>query len=155
MSRDMADGCLETSRTLCLESGLVDPVRIDDDVTESVSYTHLDVYKRQYVPLGSDLLVAYAEAGEGLTELMHALSAERLEHPTDDLTSALINTNIDGEALTHAELASFFIELVVAGNETIRNAIAHGLWALTQNPDQRAIWRADLDGVSALSLIHI
>jgi cytochrome P450 len=109
----------------------------------------------EYVPLGSDLLVAYAEAGEGLTELMHALSAERLEHPTDDLTSALINTNIDGEALTHAELASFFIELVVAGNETIRNAIAHGLWALTQNPDQRAIWRADLDGVSATAVEEI
>jgi cytochrome P450 len=109
----------------------------------------------EYVPPGTDLLVAYAEAGEGLTELMHALSAERLETPTGDLTSALINTNIDGEALTHAELASFFIELVVAGNETTRTAIAHGLWALTEHPDERAVWQADLDGVSPTAVEEI
>ncbi len=56
------------------------------------------------------------------------MAADRLDHPTDDLTTALINTNIDGEALTHAELASFFILLLTAGNETTRNAISHGLW---------------------------
>ena len=58
---------------------------------------------------------------------MEGMAADRLGTPTDDLTSALITTNIDGEALTHAELASFFILLVVAGNETTRNAITHGL----------------------------
>src|SRR6202041_3167624 len=63
--------------------------------------------------------------------------------PADDVTSALVNTNIDGEWLTQAEVASFFILLVVAGNETTRNAISHGLLALTQHPDQRALWQAD------------
>ena len=86
---------------------------------------------------------------------MADLASYRLEHPTDDLTSALINTNIDGEALTHAELASFFILLVVAGNETTRNAITHGLLALSQYPDQRARWQADLEGVAPTAVEEI
>ena len=55
----------------------------------------------------------------------------------------MISTNIDGESLTQAELASFFILLLTAGNETTRNAITHGLWAFTEHPDQRALWQAD------------
>jgi hypothetical protein len=47
------------------------------------------------------------------------------------------------ENLTPDELAEFFILLVGAGNETTRNAIAHGLLALTEFPDQRARWQAD------------
>lgn len=101
----------------------------------------------EYVPAGSDPVLAFLEAGQELTGLMEALAAERAAHPADDLTSSLVNTNIDGESLTRAELASFFILLVVAGNETTRNAISHGLWALTTHPDQRALWDADFEGV--------
>jgi cytochrome P450 len=97
----------------------------------------------EYVPEGSDPVLAFIEAGQQLTELMHALSAERADRPGDDLTTALITTNIDGEALTPGELASFFILLLTAGNETTRNAITHGLLALTEHPDQRALWQAD------------
>ncbi|HET7406459.1 MAG TPA: cytochrome P450, partial [Mycobacteriales bacterium] len=43
------------------------------------------------------------------------------------------------------ELGSFFILLVVAGNETTRNAIAHGLHFLTQNPDQKQLWLSDFE----------
>ena len=46
------------------------------------------------------------------------------------------------------EFGSFFILLVVAGNETTRNAISHGMKALTDFPDQRAIWWDDFGGVS-------
>ena len=66
--------------------------------------------------------------------------------PADDLVSALATANIDGEQLTPAELASFFILLVVAGNETTRNAISHALLLLTEHPDQRELLLADLDG---------
>ncbi len=97
----------------------------------------------EFITPGTDPVLAFIEAGQQLTELMQELSAHRVEHPTDDLTTALITTNIDGEALTHAELASFFVLLLTAGNETTRNAISHGLWALTEHPDQRAIWQAD------------
>ena len=51
--------------------------------------------------------------------------------------SALVNANVDGEQLTGAELASFFILLVVAGNETTRNAISHALWLLAEDFEAR------------------
>jgi cytochrome P450 len=85
------------------------------------------------------------EAGETLKNLIASLGQERLERPTDDLISALINANIDGESLTDQELGSFFILLVVAGNETTRNSIAHGLDLLTRHPDQRALLIEDFD----------
>jgi methyl-branched lipid omega-hydroxylase len=103
----------------------------------------------EYIPEGSDPVMAFVNAGQELTELMHELAAHRLEHPTDDLTTALITTNIDGEALTHGELASFFILILTAGNETTRNAIAHALVALNEYPDQRARWQADPVGIGA------
>ena len=57
-----------------------------------------------------------------------------------------MTANIDGEQLTSAELASFFILLVVAGNETTRNALSHALMLFTEFPDQRALLLADLEG---------
>jgi len=44
---------------------------------------------------------------------------------------------------------------VTAGNETTRTAITHGLWALTEHPDQRALWQADLEGRSATAVDEI
>jgi methyl-branched lipid omega-hydroxylase len=100
------------------------------------------------VPEGTDPIVAFLGAGQELTELMTDLGRFRAEHPTDDVTSALINANPDGEALTQSELASFFILLVVAGNETTRNAISHGLVLLTEHPEQRARWVEDLPALT-------
>jgi cytochrome P450 len=74
---------------------------------------------------------------------MERLAAERRETPTDDLTSALVRTEVDGETLSSQEIASFFILLCVAGNETTRNAITHGVVALDRFPEQRARWAAD------------
>jgi methyl-branched lipid omega-hydroxylase len=78
-------------------------------------------------------------AAEELRALVADLGATREGNPADDLVSALVNANLDGEHLTGAELASFFILLVVAGNETTRNAISHALWVLTEFGDQRAL----------------
>ncbi|HEX3981540.1 MAG TPA: cytochrome P450, partial [Acidimicrobiales bacterium] len=58
----------------------------------------------EYIPEGNDPVVAGLEAGKQLTDLMNELSTYRVGHPTDDLTTELITTNIDGEALTHDEL---------------------------------------------------
>ncbi|RSN04188.1 cytochrome P450 [Nonomuraea sp. WAC 01424] len=84
--------------------------------------------------------------GMELQQLVQDLAAHRTANPTNDLTSSLVNANIDGERLTMQELGSFFILLVVAGNETTRNAISYGLRLLTRNPDQRALWLEDVDG---------
>jgi cytochrome P450 len=78
-----------------------------------------------------------------LAGVMERLAAERLERPTDDLTTALVRSEVDGERLTHAVIGSFFILLLVAGNETTRNAITQGILALSENPEQRARWMAD------------
>jgi cytochrome P450 len=84
-------------------------------------------------------------AGAALAGLVTDLATARAQAPTDDLVSALVTANIDGEQLTSAELASFFILLVVAGNETTRNALSHALMLLTEYPDQRALLLADLE----------
>lgn len=74
-----------------------------------------------------------------------ALAEDRRVNPRDDLTTALVAAEVDGERLTSAEIASFFILLAVAGNETTRNAISHGVLALSRYPEQREIWWNDFD----------
>ena len=109
----------------------------------------------EYVAEGADPLMAFMTAAQDLSQLMSELAEARRVNPTDDVTSALVNTNIDGESLSASEVASFFILLVVAGNETTRNAISHGLLALTEHPDQRALWQADPAAVAATGVDEI
>jgi cytochrome P450 len=99
--------------------------------------------------ISEDMDTAIAQlltAGKDLADLVTAIAADRAEHPQDDVITALANANIDGEQLTPAELGSFFILLVVAGNETTRTAISHALNLLTHQPDQRELLLADLEG---------
>ena len=109
----------------------------------------------EYVAVGTHPLSAILDAGVELTAMMEEIAAARAAEPTDDLTSALVHGNIDGESLSHAELASFFILLLTAGNETTRNAIAHGLVALTEHPEARAIWQADVAGITPTAVDEI
>ena len=74
-----------------------------------------------------------------------ALGESRRADPTDDITSALMAADLDGDQLTPQEFGSFFILLVVAGNETTRNAISHGVKALSDYPEQRDRWFGDFD----------
>ena len=85
------------------------------------------------------------EAAIGMFSYAKALGETRLANPTEDLTSVMMHAVVDGERLTSQEFGSFFILLVVAGNETTRNAITHGMLALTENPDQRKIWFENFD----------
>jgi cytochrome P450 len=84
-------------------------------------------------------------AGMGMFQYAQALGEDRLANPRDDLTSIMMHAEVDGERLTAQEFGSFFILLVVAGNETTRNAISHGMHLLTQHPDQRALWYDNFD----------
>jgi cytochrome P450 len=109
----------------------------------------------EYVPEGTNVLMAALGAGQALATLMNDLVVERKKRPQDDLTSALLNAEIEGGALTQQELAPFFVLLVVAGNETTRNAISHGMKALTDFPDQRRKWWADFEGVAPTAIEEI
>ena len=84
-------------------------------------------------------------AGRRLHRLAAEVGRERRLRPTGDLTSKLVNADLDGEALTDQEFGSFFILLVVAGNETTRTALSHGLKLLTDHPDQMELLQSDFD----------
>jgi methyl-branched lipid omega-hydroxylase len=95
-----------------------------------------------------DPMAAYLNAGIALSTLMGELIEERRANPTNDLTSKLVHNNLPEDLLTPAEITSFFVLLAVAGNDTTRTAISHGVNLLAMNPDQRAIWQADVEGVT-------
>ncbi len=64
------------------------------------------------------------------------LAKRKRRRPADDVLSALLASDIDGEALTVAQFQNFFFLLAVAGNETLRNAIPGGMLSLLEHPDQ-------------------
>jgi methyl-branched lipid omega-hydroxylase len=109
----------------------------------------------EYVPERDDILTAMLTAGANLAALMDDIAESKRGGDGTDLTSALVNAEIEGDRLTHQDLASFFVLLAVAGNETTRNAISWGLKYLTDNPDQRRIWQDDVEGVSATAVDEI
>ena len=80
-----------------------------------------------------------------LTEFATELAKHREQHPGDDLMTALVQAEVDGDRLTHAEISAFLVLLSVAGNDTTRHTTSHALRALTLNPDQRARLTEDLD----------
>jgi cholest-4-en-3-one 26-monooxygenase len=75
--------------------------------------------------------------------LCDAVADDRRRNPRDDLMTALVEAELDGERLDNVELNLFFITLVVAGNETTRNLINHGMLALIEHPDQAQRLRDD------------
>jgi len=81
-----------------------------------------------------------------LTQFATELAAFRERNPGEDLMTALVQAEADGEHLTHAEIAAFFVLLSVAGNDTTRHTTSHPMRALTVNPDQRALLLEDLEG---------
>ncbi|MEV4356237.1 cytochrome P450 [Nonomuraea sp. NPDC004186] len=105
----------------------------------------------EYTGVGTDLtrrnvakgLGKLLRAGYSLNRLAARLGDERRKRPTGDLVSLLVNGE---ERLSPQQLGSFFILLVVAGSETTRNAIAHGLRLFTEHPHQRAILLNNFDG---------
>ena len=108
--------------------------------------------------LGGGLLLGRqrGRAGAGLAALMQEMAADRRKQPQDDMTTALVQA-AEGEddSLTDLELASFFILLLVAGNETTRNAISHGMKALCDYPDERRRWVADFDGLAGTAVDEV
>jgi cytochrome P450 len=102
-----------------------------------------------------DIFSALFESGMELTNLMTELAEERRRNPTDDLTSQLVHNDLGEELLAPNEVAPFFILLAVAGNDTTRTAISHGMNFLSQFPEQRRIWQDDIEGVTPTAVEEI
>lgn len=116
--------------------------------------------ERQQVAHAADALVSWSDpvylAGRNPLEVLlenqmylhqvaNSLAAQRRERPGNDLISALVLAEVDGDRLTDAEIAAFFVLLAVAGNDTTRQTTSHALKALTDFGDQRAWLVADFD----------
>ncbi|KZS53648.1 cytochrome P450 [Mycobacterium ostraviense] len=87
--------------------------------------------------------------GQAVTE-MFAYCGELVEHRrkhglTDDILSALLVAEVDGDRLNRDQLNEFFLLLAIAGNETTRNTLSQGILALSEHPDQQALLARDRD----------
>lgn len=80
-----------------------------------------------------------------LHQVAGALAAERRANPGNDLISALVHAEVDGDRLTDFEVSAFFVLLAVAGNDTTRQTASHAIKALTDFPQQRAWLLDDFD----------
>jgi len=87
---------------------------------------------------------AYAGMMQMLGYFREQLEERRQNPREDDLVSILLEAELDGEKLSEADILAFCFLLVVAGNETTRNAISGGLVALDQHPEERARLQADM-----------
>ncbi|MEI7593437.1 MAG: cytochrome P450 [Actinomycetes bacterium] len=77
-----------------------------------------------------------------------AIANDRRANPQDDLMTALVEAEIDGDRLDDLELNLFFVTLVVAGNETTRNLITHGMLALLDHPDEATLLRSQPEAMT-------
>jgi cytochrome P450 len=81
-----------------------------------------------------------------------ALSRERRKAPKEDLVSFLIAADVEGRKLTDEEVGIYFQLLVTAGMETTGTVGSHMMRLFLENPDQMALWAADLQGLSSTAV---
>ena len=89
---------------------------------------------------------AHYDNRNAATELiMYAmqLAAQRAEQPGEDIVTKLVEADVDGHKLSDDEFGFFMVLLAVAGNETTRNSITHGMIAFTEHPDQWELFKAE------------
>jgi cholest-4-en-3-one 26-monooxygenase len=84
----------------------------------------------------------------------NAMAVDRKANPTGDVVSRLIHADIDGAGLTELEFDLFFTLLMIGGTETTRNAIAYGMLAFLENPEQWALYRAERPRTTADEVIR-
>ena len=131
-------------KIICLMMGI--PESAHAEVVEATNLLIQAVGDPDYVsPQGQDAGTVLVEQFTYLHALMGDLARHRREHPADDMVTSLVTANVDGEALDERDLGRFFALLVIAGNETTRNALSHALALFTSHPGQRDILLADLD----------
>jgi cholest-4-en-3-one 26-monooxygenase len=105
---------------------------------EDPEYAHIDPQ------LSSVELITYAMK----------MAEERAKNPGDDIVTQLIQADIDGEKLSDDEFGFFVVMLAVAGNETTRNSITHGMIAFSENPDQWELFKKERPETAADEIVR-
>jgi cholest-4-en-3-one 26-monooxygenase len=95
-----------------------------------------------------------AAAAAELVGYAMAMAEDRRQCPRDDIVTKLVNAQVDGGELSSDEFGFFVILLAVAGNETTRNAISHGMHAFLQNPDQWELFKAERPDTAADEIVR-
>ena len=142
------------------------PLQIICDLMGIPESQHEFVFSRTNVILGAGdpeytasepakIIPMLLQAGAELAQLAQELGRARKGSSGEDLVSALVNAEIEGETLSEQELGSFFVLLAVAGNETTRNAISHGMKALCDHPEQRRLWAEDFERLAPTAVEEI
>ena len=125
------------------------PLRV---VCEMIGIPRVDVKQMEEWALGLTMASGVTtpearEAGdrgmEGFNDYVSAMIAERRANPRDDLLTALIGAEDEGDRLSPAELVAMVVQLIFAGHETTQNLLGNGLYRLLENPEQLALVRAD------------
>ncbi|HMS77590.1 cytochrome P450 [Gordonia sp. (in: high G+C Gram-positive bacteria)] len=123
-------------------------VGLEDQEARELAAHHAD----GMVSWADENVAAGRESGEvlndalvGLLEIGFDLADQRRTSPRNDLMTNLVQAEVDGEQLTDEEIASFFVLLSVAGNDTTRNSISLTAKAFQDFPDQRELLLADFD----------
>ncbi len=80
-------------------------------------------------------------ANAALMGYAYSMAEQRRQNPTEDIVSRLVHSTIDGDEIGEAEFAFFVILLIVAGSETTRNAMSHGMNAFFEHPDQWELFK--------------
>jgi cytochrome P450 len=108
----------------------------DEDLVLRIANTAFGIEDPDYAPQLASLSLE-------MMEYYRRLKEDRLAQPTDDLYSALVNATVGDEPIGDIELVSYFLILTSAGHDTTRNALAGGLLALLEHPEQLARLRDD------------
>jgi cytochrome P450 len=126
---------------------ICDMVGIPEEHRRTVAYESQfpDGWRDPRLLQGAEPLARVAQAILTVHGIAMELVEARRRKPEDDLVTALVQAEVDGERLTDEEISSIFFLLIIAGNDTTRQSTSHGLKALTDFPDQRAWLMEDLE----------
>lgn len=111
----------------------------------------------------SNQMIAYSDpeysidpeaASVELLGYSYNMAEERKKCPMDDIATKLVHADIDGAGLSSDEFGFFVLLLAVAGNETTRNAITHGMHAFLNNPDQWELFKAERPSTAADEIVR-
>jgi cholest-4-en-3-one 26-monooxygenase len=95
-----------------------------------------------------------AAAAAELVGYAMAMAEDRRQCPRDDIVTKLVHAEVDGGQLSSDEFGFFVILLAVAGNETTRNAISHGMLAFLDHPDQWELFKAGRPDTAADEIVR-